>query len=73
MADRFLETLQAACIPVILSNTWVLPFSDVIDWSKAAIWADERLLYQVNLTSITLIFAWEFPAKHELQLAATDW
>ena len=26
---------------------WVLPFSEVIDWNKAAIWADERLIFQV--------------------------
>jgi glucuronyl/N-acetylglucosaminyl transferase EXT1 len=44
---RFLEALQAGCIPVLLSNGWALPFAQVIDWSKAAIWADERLLLQV--------------------------
>lgn len=44
---RFLEALQAGCIPVLLSNGWALPFTQVIDWSKAAIWADERLLLQV--------------------------
>ena len=26
---------------------WVLPFSEVIDWNRAAIWADERLIFQV--------------------------
>ncbi|XP_068615505.1 exostosin-1-like [Brachionichthys hirsutus] len=44
---RFLEALQAACIPVILSNGWELPFSEVINWRKAAIIGDERLLLQV--------------------------
>uniref|UniRef100_A0A667YZB6 Exostosin glycosyltransferase 1 n=1 Tax=Myripristis murdjan TaxID=586833 RepID=A0A667YZB6_9TELE len=44
---RFLEALQAACIPVLLSNGWELPFSEVIDWRKAAIIGDERLLLQV--------------------------
>ncbi|KAK3579845.1 hypothetical protein CHS0354_015261 [Potamilus streckersoni] len=44
---RFLEALQAACVPVLLSNGWELPFSEVIDWNKAAIWGDERLLFQV--------------------------
>nr|XP_048702216.1 exostosin-1-like [Caretta caretta] len=44
---RFLEALQAACIPVLLSNGWELPFSEVIDWNKAAIIGDERLLLQI--------------------------
>jgi len=44
--------LQAACIPVVLSNDWVLPFSEVIDWNKAAVVGDERLLLQVSITCI---------------------
>ncbi|KAB7507835.1 Exostosin-like 1 [Armadillidium nasatum] len=44
---RFLEVLQAGCVPVLLANGWVLPFSEVIDWTRAAIWSDERLLLQV--------------------------
>lgn len=47
LCDLFLLSSQAACIPVILSNGWELPFSEVIDWKKAAIIGDERLLLQV--------------------------
>ncbi|KAK0066105.1 exostosin-1, partial [Biomphalaria pfeifferi] len=43
----FLESLQATCIPVLLSNGYELPFSEVIDWNKLVVWADERLLLQV--------------------------
>lgn len=42
--------VQAACIPVLLSNGWELPFSDVIQWNQAVIEGDERLLLQVTPT-----------------------
>ena len=45
---RFLEVLKAGCIPLVLSNDWKLPFSDVIDWNRALVLADERLLLQVS-------------------------
>ncbi|KAL2081886.1 hypothetical protein ACEWY4_021704 [Coilia grayii] len=38
---------KAACIPVLLSNGWELPFSEIIDWNKAAVIGDERLLLQI--------------------------
>uniref|UniRef100_A0A8C8AFY9 Exostosin-1c n=1 Tax=Otus sunia TaxID=257818 RepID=A0A8C8AFY9_9STRI len=44
---RFLEALQAACIPVLLSNGWELPFAEAIDWGKAAVVGNERLLLQI--------------------------
>lgn len=43
---------QAACIPVLLSNGWELPFSDVIQWNQAVIEGDERLLLQVRATNV---------------------
>uniref|UniRef100_A0A1A9VDJ9 Exostosin GT47 domain-containing protein n=1 Tax=Glossina austeni TaxID=7395 RepID=A0A1A9VDJ9_GLOAU len=48
----FLEALQSGCIPVLLSNGWVLPFESKIDWKQAAVWADERLLLQLHITII---------------------
>ncbi|KAM9838296.1 exostosin-1b [Aulostomus maculatus] len=47
---RFLEALQAACVPVMLSNGWEMPFSEVIDWNAAAVIGDERLLLQIPTT-----------------------
>lgn len=47
---RFLEALQAACFPVMLSNGWELPFSEVINWNQAAVIGDERLLLQIPST-----------------------
>ncbi|XP_068180479.1 exostosin-1a-like [Antennarius striatus] len=44
---RFLEALQAACVPVMLSNGWELPFSEIIDWNTASVIGDERLLLQI--------------------------
>lgn len=44
---RFLETLKNGCIPVILSNGWILPFSEVIDWSACTVMGDERALLQI--------------------------
>ena len=45
---RFLETVEANCIPVSLSNGYVLPFSEKIDWNRAVLNIDERVLLQVR-------------------------
>jgi glucuronyl/N-acetylglucosaminyl transferase EXT1 len=44
---RFLETVEANCIPVSLSNEYALPLAEKIDWSRAILTVDERLLLQL--------------------------
>ncbi|CAG2115436.1 unnamed protein product [Medioppia subpectinata] len=47
---RFLEALQAGCVPVVLANEWLLPFHEIIQWRDCAVIADERLLFQIPET-----------------------
>lgn len=44
---RFLEALSYGCIPVIMSDGWVNPFDEIIDWSSAIIQYKEELLLLV--------------------------
>mmetsp|Transcript_55785 Transcript_55785/g.104625 ORF Transcript_55785/g.104625 Transcript_55785/m.104625 type:complete len:559 (+) Transcript_55785:231-1907(+) len=39
---RLTEVLLAGAIPVVLSNGWVLPFSEVLDWDSFSVRLDEE-------------------------------
>lgn len=44
---RYLEAMSYGCIPVILSDGWVKPFEEIIDWSKAVVQLDEDMILLV--------------------------
>ncbi|RNA10560.1 exostosin-1 [Brachionus plicatilis] len=44
---RFLEVLKVGCIAVLLTDNWILPLSELIDWKKAVVFLKEKDLMQV--------------------------
>ena len=39
---RFLESPHATCVPVMMADSWVLPFEEVLNWSSASTTFDEH-------------------------------
>lgn len=44
---RYLEAMSYGCVPVVLSDGWVKPFGEIIDWSKVVIQLDEDMILLV--------------------------
>ncbi|EDV25977.1 uncharacterized protein TRIADDRAFT_24279 [Trichoplax adhaerens] len=43
--SNFLDALKFGCIPVVLSDEYILPFSEVLDWKRAAlVFREDQLL-----------------------------
>lgn len=40
------DVLQAGCVPVILADSYILPFSEVLDWKRSAL---STLENQINV------------------------
>jgi glucuronyl/N-acetylglucosaminyl transferase EXT1 len=57
--DRFLEALKAGCIPVLLSNGWVLPFYEVLNWDLAVVWGDEQAITQVVFLLVVTLYIYK--------------
>ena len=53
---RFFEAMAAGLIPVVLSDSWALPFAELIDWSDVAILVPEARLHGIPsiLANMTL-------------------
>ncbi|XP_065670451.1 exostosin-2 isoform X3 [Hydra vulgaris] len=46
-SSLLLDAMMMGCIPVIMMNDYVLPFSEVIDWSRAAVIVREQQIGDV--------------------------
>jgi hypothetical protein len=53
-----METLQAGCVPVLLSNGWRLPFAEVIDWSQAVL--QVSILHEFPISHIFVRFSHKY-------------
>lgn len=61
------DALMAGCIPVIVADGYVLPFSEVIDWKRAAITIREEELSNV----LNVLSRYSQPAMRNMRRQAT--
>ncbi|KAE8606303.1 hypothetical protein XENTR_v10010669 [Xenopus tropicalis] len=41
------DVLQAGCVPVIIADSYVLPFSEVLDWKRASVVIPEEKMFEM--------------------------
>ncbi|KAL5009577.1 hypothetical protein ScPMuIL_011882 [Solemya velum] len=41
------DTMKAGCIPVVVADGYVMPFSEVLDWTRAAVFVREEQLDEI--------------------------
>ena len=68
---RLLEVMCAGAIPVILSDDWVLPFSEIIDYSQFAVIVEEKN-YDTIMQTINAMSEEEILSKRRLTLQVYD-
>ena len=43
------DSLRAGCVPVVCMDTYVMPFSEVLDWARAAVFLNEHRLEELPM------------------------